>query len=50
MTQEIDICEIAWHKIVACQNRHKCYSKWIANKVVDFYHMETKVYINYELQ
>lgn len=25
-------------RLLACQNQHKCYTKWIVNKVANFYH------------
>ncbi len=50
MIQEIDICETPWYKIVACQYRHICYTKWITNEAIYFYNMKIKVYRNYKLQ
>ncbi len=41
-----------WHgiKLLDCLDQHTCYTKKFPNKDVDFYFMETKVHINFELE
>jgi hypothetical protein len=48
--QSLDICETTWYQNIGFSRSIPCYTNQITSEVVSFYHMGTKVHINYVCQ